>query len=988
VANPGDTVFINEIHYDNTGTDVGEFVEIAGPAGTDLTGWSIDLYTGAGGTVYDTHALTGVVIDDEGAGFGAVSVALPIQNGDPDGIALSDGSLVQFLSYEGTFAGSGGPANGSGSTDIGVAEAGSEAVGLSLGLTGSGATYGDFTWTTGLDDSPGSINPGQAFPITVAAIHDIQAATHTSPLDGQAVEGVTGVVTGLMSNGFFMQEPIADFDADMATSEGIFVFTNAAPSVALGDAVTVAGTVDEFLPGNDATNLTITEIVSPSIVVNSTGNSLPTAISVGGAAEGNVQPPLAVIADDAVFDPLNDGLDFYESLEGMRLTITNPQAVGRTNAFGEIPIVAGDFAAAGTRTPRGGILYEGYDQANPEVLIVDDTAVNGPHPLPNVDVGDSWSGELVGILHYSFGAPKLFPSEALPAFVDGDLQPEITSLVHAADKLRVATFNFENLGGNDSDTKFDGLAAQIVDNLLSPDIVVAQEVQDNDGATNNSTTAADVTFDRIIAAIASAGGPTYAYRQISPVDDQDGGEPGGNIRVGFLFRTDTGVAFVDRPGGGSTVATDVVDNGGTPELEHSPGRIDPTNAAFNSVRKPLVGEFTFAGETFFVVGSHWNSKGGDGPLYGTVQPPVRSSEVQRLQIATVVEDFVDDVTALDPAAKVVIAGDLNDFAFSPAVQTLTSNGYTSLVTTLPANERYGYVFEGDSFVLDHILASPGAATGAEFDTVHVNAEFYTQQSDHDPSVARFSVATGPDISVAVADSPEPVSAGANITYTITATNNGPGTPTTIEIQDAIPPGTTFVSASGGSAFTPDPLVGASTGTVHHTFSGVGPGATVVMTMVVQVNPGTPAATVISNTGTATASTELGEDPDPDDNSDTEQTTVAAAAPSVSVADKTIVEGDSGTKNLVFKVSLSAPSGNEVRVRFKTIDGTATGLGSDYASRNFVLVFSPGQTSKGVIVAVKGDTVVEPNETFTVQLLQPVNATIADGTAVGRINNDD
>ena len=151
-----------------------------------------------------------------------------------------------------------------------------------------------------------------------------------------------------------------------------------------------------------------------------------------------------------------------------------------------------------------------------------------------------------------------------------------------------------------------------------------------------------------------------------------------------------------------------------------------------------------------MVGNHWNSKGGDQPRYGRFQPPNRVTEVQRLQQAAIVENFVDDITAIDPDANVVIAGDLNDYVFSPAVQVLTDNGYTSLVTTLPANERYGYVFDGNSQILDHILASPALTGIAAFDTVHVNSEFYAQQSDHDPSVARFSFdVTAPTVTAEV-----------------------------------------------------------------------------------------------------------------------------------------------------------------------------------------------------------------------------------------------
>ncbi len=162
-------VFINEIHYDDASTDSGEMIEVAGPAGTNLSGWSLVLYNGNGGGSYsaggeDPVPLSGV-ITDSGSGFGTASVAaVGLQNGSPDGIALVNGStVVQFLSYEGTFTATNGPATGMTSTDIGVAETGSAPDGISLGLTGTGTTYEDFTWTAGLNDSFGDPNPGQSF---------------------------------------------------------------------------------------------------------------------------------------------------------------------------------------------------------------------------------------------------------------------------------------------------------------------------------------------------------------------------------------------------------------------------------------------------------------------------------------------------------------------------------------------------------------------------------------------------------------------------------------------------------------------------------------------------------------------------------------------------------------------------------------------------------------------------------------------------------
>ncbi|MCK6692177.1 MAG: hypothetical protein L6Q97_08760, partial [Thermoanaerobaculia bacterium] len=161
---PAAAVWINEIHYDNAGTDVNEFIEVAGTAGVDLSAYSIFLYNGTGGGTYGSMTLSGT-IDNESNGFGAVSFSYPVnglQNGAPDGLALVHGGMVvQFLSYEGTFVAVGGPANGMASTDIGVLEDGTNAVGTSLRLTGNGNAYADFTWNPPAAATPGSLNNGQ-----------------------------------------------------------------------------------------------------------------------------------------------------------------------------------------------------------------------------------------------------------------------------------------------------------------------------------------------------------------------------------------------------------------------------------------------------------------------------------------------------------------------------------------------------------------------------------------------------------------------------------------------------------------------------------------------------------------------------------------------------------------------------------------------------------------------------------------------------------
>ena len=175
-------------------------------------------------------------------------------------------------------------------------------------------------------------------------------------------------------------------------------------------------------------------------------------------------------------------------------------------------------------------------------------------------------------------------------------------------------------------------------------------------------------------------------------------------------------------------------------LKYSPGRIDPTNDAFTNSRKPLAAEFLYRGRTVFAIANHFNSKGGDDPLGGRLQPPVESSTVQRHKQANVLAGFVEDILDADPRAAVAVMGDFNDFQFSETLEILEDAGLVNLMETLPANEQYSYVFDGNSQVLDQILVSDELMTpGPEYDSVHVNAEFTDQASDHDPQIARVVV---------------------------------------------------------------------------------------------------------------------------------------------------------------------------------------------------------------------------------------------------------
>lgn len=284
--------------------------------------------------------------------------------------------------------------------------------------------------------------------------------------------------------------------------------------------------------------------------------------------------------------------------------------------------------------------------------------------------------------------------------------------------------------------------------LRLPTLMFLQEIQDNNGATNNGVVDANVTLATLVAAIASASGSnfTYAFTDIPPVDGTNGGEPGGNIRNAYLY--DPSVIRLRNPNrGGSTQAVQVLLG---PELSVNPGLIDPTNSAWTSSRKPLVAEWeTLSGDAkFFTVNVHWTSKGGSSSLQGDPRPPVNGGVSNRQAQSDVTSNFIKQILAVDSAANIITAGDFNEFEFVAPIKTFMSNsGLKNMddVAGIPDVERYTYLFDMNSQELDHMFVSQNIASkGAQFSHVHVNTWVSSadEVSDHDPSVAKMNVCTG------------------------------------------------------------------------------------------------------------------------------------------------------------------------------------------------------------------------------------------------------
>jgi len=595
--------------------------------------------------------------------------------------------------------------------------------------------------------------PPAARPATVAAV---QGAAHLSPLAGARVT-VEGVVTALAGDGggppgaghgYWIQDPRGD--GDPATSEGVFVAlaatpagvyaTDSPPPPRPGDRVRVIGRAMELGRRGGLTVTTVAvaaELGAPdaSVTVLERGLGVPPPIAVGGGAPC---PPGPGFDDDGLsrFEPASDGLDFWESLEGMRLAVAAPTVVGPTSRYGDLVVVAEGCAAA-PRTVHRGLLARAGD-FNPERLTV--AGRRAADAAPPVPVGTRFAAALDGVLSYDFDNYRLLPA-AWPALLAGPATAERTTVVGGDGWLTVATFNVENFSARDGDAKLAGLAAAIVDGLASPALVALQEVQDDSGAADDGTVSAAATLDRLVAAVAAAGGPRYEHRSVDPEDGADGGRPGGNIRVALLYDP-ARVQFVDRPaeamdpGAGARVET-AADG---PHLVPSPGRLAPGNAAFERSRKPLVAELRVAGRPLYAVVLHLGSKGGDDPLAGAVQPPRLLSEAKRSEQARLVADLVAQILSADPRARVLVLGDLNELPWRAPLARLADAGLVNLVQRLPSADRYTFVYQGNSQVLDHVLVSPALADAfAGIDAVHRHADFPAadRASDHDPVVARF-----------------------------------------------------------------------------------------------------------------------------------------------------------------------------------------------------------------------------------------------------------
>lgn len=712
-AAPPTQPFISEIHYDNTGADAGEFVEVQIPAGGSSTGLSVVLYNGSNGLQYDTDPVPAVTAPADSPAVAVVSYTGTLQNGSPDAVALvSNGTVLEFLSYEGAFAAADGPAAGMTSADIGVSETGGEPVGLSLSRTYNPATD-VLAWSAPAAATPGVVNtppepeePEDPVVCTVTPTHEIGAVQGTgfsTPIPGQQVT-VRGIVVGDLPglSGFYLQD--ADGDGDPSTSDGIFVFSPV--EVGLGDTVAVTGGVSE--------NFGQTQISSQS----------DAAVCVdGGAGDLPAAAALDLPAGDAA----------REDLEGMLVAPVDALTVSEVfdlTSFGELTLSEGGLLVQPTELARPGAEAQAIAAENAlRRVVLDDgsnvrlTVTTAPYLTPStpVRVGDVVTFTEPLVLGYGFSAWRLQPADGT---ADGVFAPQNTRPAApdaVGGDVTVAAFNVLNYfitfdqsvgRGATSPAQFELQAGKIVPAILAldADVVTLMEIEDTD-STGHTPGNADVALAELVGRLnAVEGSEVWAY---VPLPDELYAVDRDVIRNGIIYR-----AGVVQP------------------LGDPVGLVDET--VWDNAREPIAQTFSKDGDAFTVIANHFKSKGtttgatGDNADSGDGQALWNGDRVRQAQsLAT----FAADLTEQTGDDDVLLMGDFNAYSREDPIVALEDAGYVDLGREFDPG-RYSYVFDDHSGSLDHGLASESLAAKVT-DAVHWNinaVESFAYQYTGDPEL--------------------------------------------------------------------------------------------------------------------------------------------------------------------------------------------------------------------------------------------------------------
>ena len=787
-----------------------DFIEIfnPGPDPVNLAGWSVQ-YGSSGGTTWSVTALSGIVppgryhLVQEGQGAGGTTPLPPPDSTGAISMAAGDGKVALVRSVTalaGACPSSGdlvdlvgyGAANCSeGSLPAPELDANVSGVRAQNGCVDTNVNQADFG-TASPPTPRNSASPlNDCTPPAVVWPHDVQSSLDASPLVGQLV-AVRGIVTAKrFNNGFFVQTPdaAAALEGNPLSSEGIFVFTQIAPSaVNVGDDVIVTGVVAEFVPGADPHQPPVTEIVTPTIAVQTTGQPLPAAVALSAADLSPAGGPLQL-----------------ERFEGMRvapgaLTVVSPTA-GTVNEANGTGSNNGVFYTVFAGTPRP-FREAGIDvldppppcdenaaaacaipvfDGNPERLRVDSDGQAGVFPGAVVSSGATIT-IASGVLDYAFRTWTVLPDLNALAIVTPGSAPQGVAAPSAVE-YQVASMNLQRFFDTANDPATDdpvltatayanrlAKASLIIRNSLhTPDVIGVQEAE-------NLTVLQDLAA-RIDTDAAAAGQALPGY-QAHLIEGNDI----GGIDVGILTRSTVTVHSLEQWRPGETFINPR--NGSEELLNDRPSLILDATVQGPVTRLPA---------HVFVVVNHLRSLNGiDDAVDG-----VRVRAKRKAQGESVAQLLVD-LQAAHPGVAVISIGDYNAFEFNdgyvdvigiisgvqaPPEQVADWSALgldPDFVSAAPAGD-YSYSFDGNAQTLDHILLSSAAtAVLSGFGHAHIDADFPEllrsdparpeRLSDHDPAVARFTFPEAPGAMIGIGQ----ISDTSRVTFTFFAQQTSSG----------------------------------------------------------------------------------------------------------------------------------------------------------------------------------------------------------------------
>jgi len=668
----------------------------------------------------------------------------------------------------------------------------------------NGTAGGNRTLAFSASDAEGRSASGSATlgVVALTTISAIQGSGDASPLNGATVV-TEGIVTGVRSNGFYIQTAAGQDDGDPSTSEGLLVFTSARPNaavVALGNRVRVQGKVTEFVPAN-STQFPLTELTSPTVSLLSTGHPLPAP----------------VVLSDAILNP-SVARNTLERFEGMRVAaacldvvaptlgsvnesqatssgngVFNAVLCGTKRPMREPGLHPNDAVAAPAGTPR----FDG----NPELLRIDSRALGGS--ALTLDVGAQLT-EVNGVLDYAFGAYSLLPDAAGAMQVKPGHAPRAVAKPDY-ETFTVAGFNLLRFFDDQNDPaigepvltpsayafRLAKTANAICDYLHAPDILGVVEVESLP----------------VLARLAQEINTTCPAAPQYVAYLMEGNDVGG-IDVGFLVSTRE-----VKPGLPRVTVRGVEQVGKDTTWVQPDGASDLLNDRPSLILEATVNQDNGNGYDITVITNHLRSLSGAN----TNDAGGARVRAKRLAQAQFLAQVIEDRQRAKPDERVVLVGDFNAFEFNDGLVDSMGiiTGYPAgpnevalygaspitrplrnLTLDEPVEERYSFVFDGNAQTLDHMLVNQPLLTGAKIHVDHarLNADFSEARfgdaandarvSDHDPVIGYFTVDAfrTADLSVAATADVGEVRVGSRTGFGVSVRNAGPSTaPATLEL---------------------------------------------------------------------------------------------------------------------------------------------------------------------------------------------------------------